>query len=201
VAGGIAVALCTAHGLFGIIDVRMFLHYPIFIAGILANRIGILSSRRIGGALALITLPVCIGSYVAYKTLWLLPVQNQYCGAWFCECAPSLALIATMMASGVMFWLWASSQLRTRMSKRTRGLVLFLSIGSYGTYLYHRPLFSFAAWCLESMGNQRSAIRIATYTILLVAALFVGYGIQSLEKRIMQRVIKDRTRPAGTATQ
>ena len=138
VAGGIAVALCTAHGLFGIIDVRMFLHYPIFIAGILANRIGILSSRRIGGALALITLPVCIGSYVAYKTLWLLPVQNQYCGAWFCECAPSLALIATMMASGVMFWLWASSQLRTRMSKRTRGLVLFLSIGSYGTYLYHR---------------------------------------------------------------
>ena len=148
----------------------------------------------------MIALPTCIGSYIAYKTLWLLPVRNEYCGAWFCECAPSLPLIATMLVSGITFGLWVSSRLRARISKRIRGLVLFLSIGSYGTYLYHRPLFGLAAWCLESLASWGPAIRIAIYTILLVAALFIGHGIQSLEKRIRQMVTRDHAKTAADTT-
>jgi hypothetical protein len=199
---GLAVILFTTHGVFGIIDVRMFLHYPVFIAGILAHRMGILSSRRIGKWLALAASLACVGSYAAYKALWLVPVRNHLCGTWLWECAPSLALITLLMVSGATFGLWASSWLRTRISSKARGLMLFLSTGSYGVYLYHRPILGFAAWCIETLTDWSASLRIAIFPLLLVVVLYVGYGIQSLEKRILQRITKNRaTRSVGVAKQ
>jgi peptidoglycan/LPS O-acetylase OafA/YrhL len=185
---GTAAALFTIQGLFEIIDVRMFLHYPVFVAGILADRSGILSSRRIGGGASLAALLICIGSYVVYKKLELVPVWNDYCGDWLHLCAPSLAMITIMIVSGITFGLWFSSWWETRISDRTRGLILFLSTGSYAVYLYHRPILGSAAWYVESFTDWSANFRIAIFSLLLVVVLFIGYGIQSLEKRIRQMV-------------
>jgi len=183
----IPVLLLMARFVFGIVDVRILLYYPVFIAGILLSRLGVLSSRRLDYRLALLGLAVSALAYVAFQNLGMTKVLDESCGRnQIIACAPDAAIILTYMLSAIVFLLWISSRWTRHMPDPVRQAILFVSFSSYAVYLYHRPLLLTFGWLTTLM-----TFGVAGRTVLLVGLMIllfpIGYGLQNLQDRLQSK--------------
>lgn len=176
----LTVAILSIYRLvLGIVDIRVFLYYPVFLSGILLRRLGVLSSNEIGRRLGLSAMVLWLGSYVLFRALGLEPARNWSCNNQLLRCLPSLAMIEAYVLSGTLFLLWLASNGVRRMSEGMKRIALRMSVASYAVYLFHRPVFAVLGWFGENVVGLSLVIRVGLLVLLAVGLFAAGYWIQT----------------------
>lgn len=184
---GIAIAL---RYFFNIIDIRFFAFFPIFIAGLIARRAGLLTPllKKQWGIVSLIGF---VALYVAYMQVWggaviydtwkgdntaffILPILTTFLLIAFALVA-SLCLMRFVVRSPQLQWM-------------VDGLA-FIAAGAYFIYLFHRPIFAIHTWLVKDILALPPAYITPLFTLMAVA-MVVACGFA--EKAYVERVYKPR---------
>lgn len=168
VVAGLAVAALLLRLTVGVGDKRFIQYLPVFAAGVLAARYGILARIRAGhvlgaGAVLLAGSAVYVG-YV-YPRIFSPTVKP----ALFSPLGLGAMALSNlvMLACVVLVWHLASR----RASWGEREWVRRLSCASYCMYLFHRPVW----WCLSHVtGRERLGLQLAVHVLVGIPLVAVG---------------------------
>jgi peptidoglycan/LPS O-acetylase OafA/YrhL len=183
------IALTSAILLFcrlvlGIIDIRLFLYYPVFLFGVFLGRRKVSLSSGIGHCVGLSALVLGVASYGLFRATGLAVVRGT-CNNQPLGCVPSLALVEVYVLSGLVFLLWLSSRGAKRMSKEVSRIVFRMAVASYAVYLFHRPVLAAVWWLGESVIELGQVGKIIAFPIVVVGLFVAGYYIQQGANRIL----------------
>lgn len=171
---------------------RFFMYYPLFVLGIIVNKSLILKSKTMQTWFVGLTLGA--SAIMSIFFLWIpRHVVSSRVGLpnnWTFE---GLIILIAFMLTNTFFLVWAAKvianspfikgHILTR--KKILKIISFMSIGSYGVYLFHRPILVFLRWGVVKFVPESLHFCISFFVI--IPMLFVvGFFIQTLEQKILK---------------
>ena len=177
---------------FNSIDIRFFAFFPIFIAGLVARRAGILSPllKKQWGIVSLVGF---VSLYIMYMRVWGGAViydtwKGDNTAFFILPILTTFLLIAFALVSSLCFMRFVikTPQLRWVVS----GLE-FTAAGAYFIYLFHRPIFAVHTWFVKDLLALPPAY-ITLLFPLIVAVMVVACYLA--EKAYVERIYNPRCR-------
>jgi peptidoglycan/LPS O-acetylase OafA/YrhL len=162
----------------GVVDIRVFLYYPVFLIGVFLRRQRVISLHDIGNRWGVFFMVICVVSYVIFRRMGLAAVRNGVCGSGLLSCVPNLALVQVYVLSGTMFLWWLSSKGIEWLSKEIKRVVFRMSVASYAVYLFHRPVLAAFWWFGENVIGLKVLGKAGVFPVLVAGLFVVGYWIQ-----------------------
>lgn len=176
-AGIILVLLALLRAHFGIIEIRTFVYFPIFIAGILVAWTGIPEKLKISAPIFLVPL-------IFIRLTWLTmdakdPINNN-----FIPVVSSLSLMLLFFC--FIFFEWVKS---IELSSKIKEVVRKIAVASYPMYLFH-PLVLYSLKRIFSHYFNPNPIVFDLFIISVVIPVFfiTCYYIQIYEIKILSVV-------------
>jgi peptidoglycan/LPS O-acetylase OafA/YrhL len=172
-AGVILVLLTLLRVFFGIIEIRNFVYFPIFITGILTAWIGIPKKLKI-------LVPIFLVPLIYIRLKWLTmdasdPINNN-----------AIPVVLSMSLMLIFFSLiifeWVKS---IQLSSRIAAIVSKIAIASYPLYLFH-PLVLYSLKSISHYLNSNPIIfDLFMISIVIPIFIIICYYIQIYEMKIL----------------
>ncbi|GEM_PF-2970997 len=190
--------LIAVRAATGLLEVRFFLYYFVFMAGAVACESGLLErtrSRVIGAAI--VSAVVSLGLFVLVGS----PLVEESGGLG----DPAALILSMVLSDGVIIssalLLWtAARKVAPRLSSRSIGLFAACSAASYFVYLFHRPALVAATSAMSRM-SMGAPLQLVTVALLVLPALFMaGARVQGCFDRLARRFaegFKEGSCPSG----
>jgi hypothetical protein len=187
---GAACVFCTAlitKLLLGLFEDRFFLLFPVFMAGVVTNRLKPRSGRWVWSGLLLGAMGVAL---LGNWALWGIPsghldvrstehAQEALRVLYLCMCAVAMAIFLRGAAE--------------RIPAKAFRWILRASIASYAAYLFHRPILACLKWAMIEWWPippyaQDLGVLLLGIPGVLLASYGLGVAENSLVKEITRRI-------------
>jgi peptidoglycan/LPS O-acetylase OafA/YrhL len=189
------IPLVAARVVLGAPEVRFFLYYFVFMAGVVVRQTGLLDSLRTKGASVIVaSAVVSLGAFIAAGG----PAVDEGPALSSSGTVALMAMINVMIVSWALLAWLAARQAAPRLGPRAAGLFAACSAASYFVYLFHRPALVLATSVLERAGVAWPLQLLAVLAAVLPALFLAGRAVQRpmdlAAGRVLERVRRSAPR-------
>ncbi len=179
-----------------IVEYRFFNYFPIFVAGILANRTGFFERHK-SETSHLAAAAVIVVASVLFFRFARQGLISEEVTEMFIEQASVLEVVLTALASNIVmlsliFGSYVLSQrIKPKLNQPAKRLLSLISFASFGVYLFHRPALGLFTRALGLFPSMHPYLRLFLLIIVAIPLIFaLSYGLQTLDDRITQRLLR-----------
>jgi len=186
--------LLVIRSIFGIVEYRFFIYFPVFWAGVLCCRNRLFSRYDFGVAHIVVAVLVLCMSVLVFRYSHQGPNTGEITEESISQASTTEILIASIasdiiMLSAILIAFIVVKHVRKYLNETATRLLSFASFSSYCVYLFHRPALYAVAKAVYPYSPADDFWRLCSFVVVGLPLIFVlSYVAQALYNRIARRV-------------